>query len=75
MAATPSRATIPRAPRRLREPLPTHIDTTLVPLRPGIVLTNSDRPCLDSTLEPFHGERLALVPCAALGAQRAVAFT
>ena len=23
-----------------REPFPTHIDTTLVPVRPGLVLTN-----------------------------------
>jgi glycine amidinotransferase len=37
-----------------REPLPTHIDTTLVPVRPGIVLTNPHRPCLDETLGLFH---------------------
>jgi glycine amidinotransferase len=36
-----------------REPLPTHVDTTLVPLRPGIVLTNPARPCLDGTMELF----------------------
>ena len=37
-----------------REPLPTHIDTTLVPIRPGLVLTNPDRPCLDGTLDLFR---------------------
>ena len=36
-----------------REPLPTHIDTTLVPLRPGIVLTNPSRPCLDGMMSLF----------------------
>jgi len=45
-----------------REPLPTHIDTTLVPLRPGIVLTNSDRPCLDNTLDLFTANGWQLVP-------------
>jgi glycine amidinotransferase len=33
---------------------PTHIDTTLVPVRPGLVLTNPERPCLDDTLDMFR---------------------
>lgn len=36
-----------------REPLPTHIDTTLVPIRPGLVLTNPHRPCIDGQLGLF----------------------
>ena len=38
---------------RFRGPLPTHIDTTLVPLRPGLVLTNPQRPCVDDSLDVF----------------------
>ena len=30
-----------------RERTPTHIDTTLVPVRPGLVLINPERPCTD----------------------------
>lgn len=37
-----------------REPMPTHIDTTLVPVRPGLVLINPQRPCTDGMLELFH---------------------
>src|ERR1043166_9006556 len=37
-----------------REALPTHIDTTLVPVRPGLVLTNPTRPCLDGTTDLFR---------------------
>lgn len=36
-----------------REVLPTHIDTTLVPVRPGIVLVNPSRPCTDGQLKLF----------------------
>jgi glycine amidinotransferase len=36
-----------------REPTPTHIDTTLVPIRPGVVLVNPERPCMDGSLELF----------------------
>jgi len=36
-----------------REATPTHIDTTLVPVRPGVVLVNPERPCTDGTLELF----------------------
>lgn len=32
---------------------PQHIDTTLVPIRAGIVLINPERPCIDDTLELF----------------------
>lgn len=39
---------------RFRERLPTHIDTTLVPIRPGLVLVNPARPCLDGTLQLFE---------------------
>jgi glycine amidinotransferase len=30
---------------KFRDPNPMHIDATFVPLRPGLVLTNPDRPC------------------------------
>jgi glycine amidinotransferase len=33
---------------------PTHIDTTLVPIRPGLVLINPERPCMDDTLNLFQ---------------------
>jgi glycine amidinotransferase len=36
-----------------RERLPTHVDTTLVPIRPGLVLTNPVRPCIDGGLDLF----------------------
>jgi glycine amidinotransferase len=36
-----------------REPTPTHIDTTLVPVRPGLVLVNPERPCTDGMLDLF----------------------
>ena len=36
-----------------RETLPTHIDTTLVPVRPGLVLTNPERPCTNGAMESF----------------------
>jgi glycine amidinotransferase len=36
-----------------RERLPTHIDTTLVPVRPGVVLVNPQRPCTNGALELF----------------------
>jgi glycine amidinotransferase len=47
-----------------REALPTHIDTTLVPMRPGIVLTNPSRPCIDGQLRLFieNGWRLIEAP-------------
>lgn len=45
-----------------RESLPTHIDTTLVPVRPGIVLVNPQRPCLDDSLELFTTNDWQIVP-------------
>jgi glycine amidinotransferase len=36
-----------------REPTPTHIDTTLVPIRPGLVLVNPQRPCTNGALDLF----------------------
>jgi glycine amidinotransferase len=36
-----------------REPRPLHIDATLVPVRPGVVLTNPERPCDDAILALF----------------------
>ena len=45
-----------------REPLPTHIDTTLVPVRPGLVLVNPGRPCIDGTLELFRANGWQIVP-------------
>lgn len=32
---------------------PQHIDTTLVPIRQGLVLVNPERPCIDGTLDLF----------------------
>jgi glycine amidinotransferase len=36
-----------------RERLPTHIDTTLVPVRPGVVLVNPQRPCTTGAMRIF----------------------
>ena len=36
-----------------RERTPTHIDTTLVPIRPGLVLTNPERPCTSGLPQLF----------------------
>jgi glycine amidinotransferase len=36
-----------------REKAPVHIDATFVPLRPGLVLTNPERPCTNGMLELF----------------------
>jgi glycine amidinotransferase len=53
-----------------REPLPTHIGTTLVPVRPGIVLVNPARPCTDDSLELFtaNGWRVIEAPVSRNGA-------
>jgi glycine amidinotransferase len=47
-----------------RERLPTHIGTTLVPVRPGIVLVNPARPCTDGALDLFtaNGWRVIEAP-------------
>ena len=44
-----------------RELLPTHIDTTLVPIRPGLVLTNPHRPCTNGLLELFSANDWQMV--------------
>lgn len=48
-----------------RERLPTHIDTTLVPVRPGVVLVNPERPCTDDSLRLFkdNGWEVVSAPC------------
>lgn len=44
-----------------REPLPTHIDTTLVPVRPGLVLVNPHRPCTNGMLDLFRANGWQMV--------------
>jgi glycine amidinotransferase len=53
-----------------REALPTHIGTTLVPVRPGIVLVNPARPCTDDSLDLFtaNGWRVIEAPVSRNGA-------
>ncbi|HTD23369.1 MAG TPA: hypothetical protein VK738_11990 [Terriglobales bacterium] len=47
-----------------REPTPTHIDTTLVPVRPGLALINPERPCTNGSLNLFtaNGWQLVTAP-------------
>ncbi|MGO9274819.1 MAG: amidinotransferase [Terriglobia bacterium] len=45
-----------------REPTPTHIDTTLVPVRPGLVLINPERPCTNGALDRFAANGWQVVP-------------
>lgn len=33
---------------------PEHLDTTLVPVRPGLVLVNPERPCVDGAIQLFY---------------------
>lgn len=49
---------------RFRERFPTHIDTTLVPIRPGVVLVNPERPCMDGGLRLFsdNGWQIVAAP-------------
>ena len=49
---------------QFRESHPAHIGTTLVPVRPGIVLVNPARPCIDGGLELFekNGWRVVEAP-------------
>ena len=49
---------------RFREAFPSHIGTTLVPVRPGIVLVNPHRPCIDDSLDLFaaNGWRVIEAP-------------
>ncbi|MDQ3821453.1 MAG: amidinotransferase [Acidobacteriota bacterium] len=44
-----------------REKTPTHIDTTLVPIRPGLVLVNPERPCTNHTLTLFSANGWQIV--------------
>ncbi|HEY2070337.1 MAG TPA: serine/threonine protein kinase [Rhizomicrobium sp.] len=44
-----------------REPTPVHIDATFVPLRPGLALTNPERPCLNDMLDLFRRNDWRLV--------------
>ncbi|OGT50937.1 MAG: hypothetical protein A3F17_08090 [Gammaproteobacteria bacterium RIFCSPHIGHO2_12_FULL_41_15] len=43
---------------------PQHIDTTLVPIRPGLVLVNPERPCYKGQLEMFHKNKWKIVKAA-----------
>ncbi len=43
---------------------PQHIDTTLVPIRPGLVLINPERPCIDNTLDLFVKNQWEVVEAA-----------
>ena len=43
-------------------PAPMHMDTTLVPLRPGLVMVNPERPPLDDTLRLFEKNGWDVVP-------------
>jgi len=45
-----------------RERVPTHIDTTLVPVRPGVVLVNPERPCTNGALDLFTSSGWRVVP-------------
>jgi glycine amidinotransferase len=45
-----------------REPLPSHVGTTLVPVRPGIVLFNPHRPCIDDSIDLFTANGWRVVP-------------
>jgi glycine amidinotransferase len=47
---------------RFEEATPMHIDTTLVPVRPGLLLVNPERPCRDDGLELFHRNGWHVVP-------------
>lgn len=44
-----------------KDDCPQHIDATLVPLRPGLVLLNPDRPFIDNTLELFKQNKWEIV--------------
>ena len=44
------------------EATPMHIDTSLVPVRPGLVLVNPARPCRGGGMAPFHANGWRVVP-------------
>lgn len=39
---------------KFKDPHPQHLDTTFVPLRPGLLMINPERPCVDDTLKLFE---------------------
>ena len=47
---------------RFREATPMHIDATLVPIRPGLVLVNPDRPCIHGDIGLFAANGWRMVP-------------
>lgn len=56
-----------------REATPMHIDTTLVPIRPGLALINPDRPCVAGDIGLFAAngwQLLAAPPSVRSGARR-----
>ncbi|HEY1606883.1 MAG TPA: serine/threonine protein kinase [Allosphingosinicella sp.] len=44
------------------EAAPMHIDTSLVPVRPGLVLVNPERPCTNGGLDLFRRDGWQIVP-------------
>jgi glycine amidinotransferase len=48
-------------PIQFADVAPQHIDTTLVPIRPGLVLVNPERPCVDGSLELFKRDGWRIV--------------
>jgi glycine amidinotransferase len=47
---------------RFSEATPMHIDTTLVPIRPGLVLVNPERPCIAGDFGLFSANGWRVVP-------------
>jgi glycine amidinotransferase len=47
---------------RFREKVPMHIDTTLVPIRPGLMLVNPQRPCIEGDMSLFAANGWRLLP-------------
>lgn len=47
---------------RFQDYIPQHIDATMVPLRPGLVLSNPARPAVDDTYELFESNGWEVVP-------------
>lgn len=48
-----------------REKTPTHIDTTLVPVRPGVVLVNPARQALGNSMDLFEANGWQVIPAPA----------
>jgi glycine amidinotransferase len=49
---------------RFKDYIPQHIDATMVPLRPGLVLSNPARPALDGTYEMFKANGWEVIEAA-----------